>query len=266
MSQTYQLMNRTRERRAGLVPGTRQVGHPVPAPISKIWMQYAVTRDPALRDQLILENVTLVKRVIDRMAISLPPCLEYEDLVSHGIIGLMQAIDRYDPNRGVPFAVYATTRIRGQVLDTLRRMDLVPRSVRQRAREIEDAIRMLRDEEGTAPNEKEIAAYLGITEEAVRTNLQNAAFVLVSIDNYLFQDNREFLPLSEQLEDEQTITPAEYLEGVDIRERLREALRGLSLYHEKELTRKESGRVLGVSESRISQIYSKAILTLRAAL
>jgi RNA polymerase sigma factor for flagellar operon FliA len=244
------------------------------APAADIWVQYVATRDKTLREQLILENASLVKYVVDRMAISLPACLEYEDLISHGIMGLMQAVDRYDPSRGVPFGAYAVTRIRGQVLDALRRLDLVPRSTRQRAREIEGAIRDLRHKLGRNPTDEEIADYLGMTMDAVRTNLQNATCILVPMDGQLLRsdDGEEGLSLSEVLEDEQTPTPAEELDERDTRERLRAALLELtererlvlSLYHEKELTMKEVGQVLGVSESRVSQIYSKVILTLRA--
>ena len=139
-------MEKARERQAMAAFKERSPGLESPVQGGDTWAQFAATRDSALREQLILENASLVKYVVDRMAVSLPACLEYEDLISHGIMGLMQAVDRYDPSRGVPFGAYASIRIRGQVLDTLRRMDLVPRSARQRAREIEDAIRWLREE------------------------------------------------------------------------------------------------------------------------
>lgn len=242
--------------------------------MDEVWAQYAATHDNALRERLILANASLVKYVVDRMAISLPACLEYEDLISHGIVGLVQAVDRYDPSRGVPFAAFAVARIRGQVLDALRHLDLVPRSVRRRAREIEEAIRQLQGKLGRNPTDEEVADHLGISVEAVRDNLQHAACMLVSLDGPLLRDNKESLPFGELLEDEETITPIEHLEELDMRERLRDALKGLtqrerlvlSLYHEQELTMKEVGQVLGVSESRISQIYSKAILTLRASM
>ena len=251
---------------------TRNPRPQTPAEIADVWDQYAATRDRALREQLILENAPLVKYVVDRMAISLPAVLEYDDLISHGIVGLMQAVDRYDPGRGVPFQVYAATRIRGQVLDTLRRLDLVPRSVRQRAREIENAIRRLREKLGRTPTDEEIGRQLGMSANAVRDHLQNATCILISLDGQLLQGDGQGLPLSELLEDESALTPLAHLEEMDVRERLRDALQELaererlvlSLYHEQELTMKEIGHVLGVSESRVSQIYSKTVLTLRA--
>ncbi|MFQ5859080.1 MAG: sigma-70 family RNA polymerase sigma factor [Anaerolineae bacterium] len=253
---------------------TRSPALQTPVEAGDVWAQFAATRDSALREQLILENAPLVKYVVDRMAISLPACLEYEDLISHGIVGLVQAVDRFEPGRGVPFGAYAVIRIKGQILDTLRRLDLVPRSARQRAREIEVAIRELRQKFGRNPTDEEIADRLGISADAVRTNLQNATCFLVSLDYELFQGGGVGVPLREVLEDEGTPTPVEHLEDVDVREHLRSALHELtererlvlSLYHEQELTMKEVGRVLGVSESRISQIYSKVILTLRAIL
>ena len=240
--------------------------------LADLWVRYAETRDWRLRERLVLEHAPLVKYVIDRMAIPLPPCLEYEDLISHGIVGLIQAVDRYDPSRGVPFRTYAIARIRGQVLDTLRRLDLVPRSARQRAREIERAIQALRRELGRTPSDEEVAAYLGIEVETVRTTLQQAACVLVSMDSLLLNSQEEGFLMGETLEDHETPTPMEHLEELDIRERLREALQELSereqlvlsLYYEQELTMKEIGKVLGVTESRVSQIYSRAILNLRA--
>ena len=244
--------------------------------ISDLWSEYAMGGDQNLRERLIMENAPLVKYVVDRMAISLPACLEYDDLISHGIMGLMQAVDRYDPERGVPFGAYAVTRIRGQVLDALRRLDLVPRSARQRAREIEVAIRDLRNSLGRNPTDGEIAERLDLSITAVRTNLQNATCILVPMDGHFLNDDDgdEGLPLSEMLEDEETPTPAQELENRDMRESLRQSLQELSererlvlsLYHEQELTMKEVGQVLGVSESRVSQIYSKVILTLRAIL
>lgn len=240
--------------------------------LADLWVRYAETRDGKLREQLVLEHAPLVKYVIDRMAIPLPPCLEYEDLISHGIVGLIQAVDRYDPSRGVPFRTYAIARIRGQVLDTLRRLDLVPRSARQRAREIERAIQTLRKELGRNPSEEEIADHLGISVDAVRTALQQAACVLVSMDGVFANDDEEGLSIGEMLEDQETLSPMEHLEELDLRQRLRETLQELSererlvlsLYYEQELTMKEIGKVLGVTESRVSQIYSRAILTLRA--
>ncbi|MFQ5340563.1 MAG: FliA/WhiG family RNA polymerase sigma factor [Anaerolineae bacterium] len=251
---------------------TRNPRSRTPAEIADVWNQYAATRDRVLREQLILENASLVKYVVDRMAISLPAVLEYDDLISHGIVGLMQAVDRYDPGRGVPFQAYAATRIRGQVLDTLRSLDMVPRSIRQRAREIEDAIRQLRERLGRTPTDEEIGRQLGMSADAVRTHLQNATCVLVSLDGQLLRGDDQGLPLSELLEDESTLTPVAYLEEVDVRDRLHNALQELtererlvlSLYHEQELTMKEVGYVLDVSESRVSQIYSKTVLTLRA--
>ncbi|MBS1253997.1 MAG: RNA polymerase sigma factor FliA [Anaerolineales bacterium] len=245
-----------------------------PADMDEAWGQYASTGDQTLREQLILANAPMVKYVIDRMALTLPACLEYEDLISHGIVGLMQAVDRYDPSRGVPFQAYAGARIRGQVLDTLRSLDLVPRSIRQRAREIQAAIRRLRGKLGRNPTDEEIAEQLGVSVDTVRTNLEEARCILVSMDGQLFQDGDPDLSLGDVLEDEETETPVAHLEEMDIRERMREALQELtereqlvlSLYHEHELTMKEIGRVLDVSESRVSQIHSKIILTLRAML
>jgi len=246
-----------------------------PPETTDAWVRYDTSRDPKIREQLILQYAPLVKYVVDRLAVPIPACLEYEDLISHGIVGLLEAVERFDPQRGVQFKTYAISRIRGQIIDALRALDLLPRSARRRAREIETAIRALYTELGRPPTDEEVAQYMGIGLESYRRDLAQASCTLVSLDYPL--DNfgaEEGLALGEVLTDENMPSPMDQAEEQDLRSQLRAAIRDLpereklliSLYHTEELTMKEIGQVLNISESRVSQIYAKTILTLRASL
>lgn len=246
-----------------------------PPEVNEVWIRYDVNRDLKLRDQLILQYAPLVKYVVDRLAVPIPACLEYEDLISHGIVGLLEAVERFDPQRGVQFKTYAVSRIRGQIIDALRALDLLPRSARRRAREIEAAIRALHAELGRPPTDEEVARRLGTDLESFRQDLAQASCILVSLDSPLESYGLdEGMPLGELLTDEYTPTPMEQAEEDDLRLRLRAAIQELpererlviALYHTEELTMKEIGQVLNISESRVSQIYAKTILTLRAML
>ena len=241
-----------------------------------LWRRYLHDHDGDARQQLILRYLPLVRHVVGRLAIYLPDSLEYNDLISHGIMGLIQAVDNYDEKRGVQFKTYATIRIRGHVLDTLRTMDLLPRSVRDQSSRIEKALSRLTKELGRSPTEEELAAELGVTVRALRKSLSEANLTIISLDAPLNTacEPGSSLPAEEMLFNADEMLPAEYLDRQELRRSLAEALGKLSereqllisLYYYEELTMKEVGKVLGISESRVCQIHAKAMLTLRGQL
>ena len=228
------------------------------------------------REQLILCYVPLVKRVVGRLGLSAFPTLDHQDLVSHGIAGLIEAFDRFDPSRGVSFETFASQRIRGAVLDTLRLLDTVPRSVRQRAAQIEHAIHQLRTMDNAWPTDDEIAEHLGWSLATYHEVMDQAQIAFLSLDSPFLDLQRgdESLLLGEALEDPTVQDVSEEIEERDLRRELAEAIHDLpereqmvlSLYYYEELTIREVGAVLNLSPSRVSQLLSRAIMTLRASL
>jgi len=242
----------------------------------ELWHLYLHENDGEARQQLIVLYLPLVRYVLGRMAVYLPSSLEREDLISHGIIGLIQAVDHFDETRGVLFKTYATIRIRGHILDLLRSMDLLPRGVRENINRIEKALARLMKELGRSPTDRETAESLGISVKALRKTLSDASVTMIPIDAPLNQNQGQgdSLIAEEVLFKATDELPAEHLDRKELRHRLAEALAILSererllvsLYYFEELTMKEVGAVLGVSESRICQIHAKVLLTLRGYL
>jgi RNA polymerase sigma factor for flagellar operon FliA len=240
-----------------------------------LWLEYRRTPDKALRDRLIVNYSPLVKYVAGRLGSGLPAHVDEADLVSYGLLGLMSAIDRYDPEREIKFETYAIARIRGSIIDELRTLDWVPRSVRSRAREIERAIRELESRLGRTPADAEIAAKVGITAEELDESLVDISRTSIAALHELWSTSSEGDPVSllETLEDDD-IKPADALDETETREALAEATSRLpereklvvTLYYFEELTLREIGEVLGVTESRVSQLHTKAILRLRSRL
>jgi RNA polymerase sigma factor for flagellar operon FliA len=236
-----------------------------------LWQRYTREHDPACREQLIQQYAPLVKYVVDRLRISLPPSLERDDLISYGTIGLIEAIDRFDPSRGVKFETYAALRIRGAILDALRTLDIVPRAARHRARQIEQATRELFAASGRMPTEAELAKHLGLSLNELHQVLQDAACLFLPLHQ---ADESHELALEEQLADPDAPDPDELAVHSDLSSRLAAALAQLSerdrlvlsLYYYEELTMREISQVLGISESRVSQILSRVRLQLRALL
>jgi len=243
---------------------------------SELWHRYLREHDGDARQQLILQYLPLVRHVVGRLAIYLPDSLEYDDLISHGIMGLIQAVDNFDERRGVLFKTYATIRIRGHVLDTLRAMDVLPRSVRDQSARIEKTLARLTKELGRSPTDEETAAELGITVSSLRKSLGAANLTIISLDaplNRSAGSGGALLP-DEVLHNGEEMLPPEYVDRKELRRTLSEALERLSererllisLYYFEELTMKEVRKVLGISESRVCQIHAKAMLTLRGQL
>src|SRR5438874_3935672 len=230
-----------------------------------------------MRARLILTYARLVKYVAGRLGSGLPAHVDEGDLVSYGLLGLMGAIERYDPDRDVKFETYAIARIKGSIIDELRAMDWVPRSVRARARDIERAIAELEKKLERAPTDEEIAGKLGITEGELEDSLTDIARSSIAALDELWTvsgGDGDQVALIDTLEDESAPDPARSLSVTEQKETLAEAIarlpdrekRVVTLYYYEELTLREIGEVLGVTESRVSQLHTKAILRLKARL
>jgi len=241
-----------------------------------LWLEYRRTGSKELRDRLIVMYSPLVKYVAGRLGSGLPAHVDEGDLVSYGLLGLIGAIERYDPERDIKFETYAISRIRGSIIDELRALDWVPRSVRSRAREIERAIGALEAKLGRAPTDDEIAGKVGISVEELEDSLADIArSSIAALDElWLVSGEGDQVSLLDTLEDPESVRPAEALDETELREILGDAIARLpereklviTLYYYEELTLREIGEVLGVTESRVSQLHTKAILRLKARL
>ncbi len=244
-----------------------------------LWRQYKKTKDQALRDRLILTYAPLVKYVAGRLGSGLPAHVDENDLVSYGLLGLIGAIERFDPDRDIKFETYAIARIKGSIIDELRAMDWVPRSVRSRARDIERSIAELERKLMRAPTDEEIAEKLGITTDELDDSLSEIGRSSIAALDELWtissgSGGGDQVALIDTLEDTQGPQPQSELAQTELKEALGEAIARLpereklvvTLYYYEELTLREIGEVLGVTESRVSQLHTKAILRLKARL
>ena len=242
-----------------------------------LWTQFKKTGDRGIRDRLILTYAPLVKYVAGRLGSGLPAHIDDGDLVSYGLLGLISAIERYDPQRDVKFETYAISRIKGAIIDELRAMDWVPRSVRSRARQIERAMAELEGKLGRAPTDEEIAQKLGLTEEELEESLSEIARSSIAALDELWTvsgSGGEQVALIDTIEDTEAPDPQSSLSQTELREAIADAIARLpereklvvTLYYYEELTLREIGEVLGVTESRVSQLHTKAILRLKARL
>ena len=242
-----------------------------------LWLQYRKTADLALRDRLILTYAPLVKYVAGRLGSGLPAHVDEGDLVSYGLLGLIGAIERYDPGRDVKFETYAIARIKGAIIDELRALDWVPRSVRSRAREIERAMTELEAKLGTAPTDEQIADKVGITVAELEESLTEIARSSIAALDELWTvsgSDGDQVALIDTIEDNEAPDPQATLSHTEMKEAIADAIARLpereklvvTLYYYEELTLREIGEVLGVTESRVSQLHTKAILRLKARL
>jgi RNA polymerase sigma factor FliA len=248
-----------------------------PEDMQSLWQEYRRTGDETIRERLILTYAPLVKYVAGRVGSGLPSHVDESDLVQYGLLGLIGAIERYDPDRDVKFETYAIARIKGSIIDELRAMDWVPRSVRSRARDIERAIAALEAKLGRAPTDEEVAKQLGLTEEELDENLSEIGRSSIAALDELWtvsSSGGDRIALIDTIEDTQGPEPQSALAETEMREALGEAIARLpereklvvTLYYYEELTLREIGEVLGVTESRVSQLHTKAILRLKARL
>ena len=237
-----------------------------------LFTSYITNRDPTIRDEIILNYLPLVHFVLGRLNFSQSMGADYEDAASQGLIGLIEAFDRYDPSYGTQFSTYATLRIRGRVLDHLRSLDWLSRTARKRARAVQQATTHLWGELHRAPTDDELASYLGMDQTALQKALVDANLVIISMDSDLTKDGESETSLHDVLADESQNNPAEVLEENELKEHLIKAIKDLnerqqillSLYYYEELTLKEIGAVLGVSESRVCQLHARAVIDLKS--
>jgi RNA polymerase sigma factor for flagellar operon FliA len=247
------------------------------AELRKVWQAYRGENDQRARDRLILTYSPLVKYVAGRLSVGLPGHVEEGDLVSYGLLGLINAIERFEPDRDIKFETYAISRIKGAIIDELRSMDWVPRSVRSRAREIERVIGELENKHKRAPTDEEICKELDITEEEFQSSLAAIHRSSVAALDELWtiaSSGGDTVALIDTIEDPNAEDPSRRFASVETRAALAEAIRRLpererlviALYYYEELTLREIGEILGVTESRVSQLHTKAVLRLKVRL
>ena len=249
----------------------------IEAAVAALWREYKDTKDEKLRERLILHYSPLVKYVAGRVGVGLPPNIEQADLVSYGIFGLIDAIEKFDLERAIKFETYAISRIKGAIIDELRSIDWIPRSVRYKAREVEKAYAALEAKLHRSPTEAEVAEELGIKLEELHTIFSQVSFVnVVALDELLSAGNEkgDKLSLVDTLEDTKAEDPVQAFETEETKYLLAKAINTLperekivvTLYYYEGLTLAEIGQVLGVTESRICQMHTKAVLQLRGKL
>ena len=269
----------------GTVPAPRAGRRPPPSPeaeeaVRRLWVTFKETGDAGVRERLILHYSPLVKFVAGRVGVGLPSNVEQADLVSYGVFGLIDAIEKYDLERAIKFETYAIQRIRGAIIDELRALDWIPRSVRSKAREVEKTYAELEATLHRTPTEPEVAAQMGIPLKDLHHIFSQVSYVnLVALDELMSGgdkggDGGGGLSLGDTLEDTSAEDPVMAFEGEETKFLLARAIDQLSerekivvtLYYYEGMTLAEIGRVLGVTESRICQMHSKAVLQLRTKL
>src|SRR6476659_1446983 len=242
-----------------------------------LWRRYKATGDTHARERLVVAYSPLVKYVAGRMASGLPAHVDEADLISYGLIGLINAIERFELEREIKFETYAITRIKGAIIDELRALDWVPRSVRARAREIEKVHAKLEHRLHRTPTDEEMARELNVTtEEFQETLVKISNSTVVALDELwaVSDSSGDAVSLLDTLQDPDAPDPQQVLDASELKDRLAEAISALpereklviALYYYENLTLREIGEVLGVTESRISQLHTKAVLRLKSRL
>lgn len=242
--------------------------------IQGLWSRYRARGCRSAREELIMAYAPLAKQVVDSLRPRGSASVDYEDMIGAALIGLIDAIDRYDPERGVQFQTYATWRVRGAVLDMLRSMDWVPRSIRHKEADLQQAYERLESELGRSATDEEVADALSITPEELARSLEEIApLAVLSLEETLARGHGDqTLTLTDTLADPSATAPEDYAERRELLRLLSGAIEALpeqerivvTLYYYEGLTLKEVGRVLNVTESRACQVHSKAILRLQA--
>lgn len=236
---------------------------------NRLWETYSAKKTPELREQIIIEYAPLVKLVAGRLSMYLGYNVEYEDLVSYGVFGLIDAIDKFDYGKNVKFETYASLRIRGAILDQIRKMDWIPRSVRQKQKKIDAACLKIETELGRSATDEELAKELEVSVDELynwqgQTNVNN----LVSLDEFVEQGSEVRMEAISNSHFEQ---PEKVVEKAELTKMISEAMseltekenRVVTLYYYEEMTLKEISEVLAVSESRVSQLHTKALVKLK---
>ena len=242
-----------------------------------MWRRYKDSGDTHARERLVLAYSPLVKYVAGRMASGLPAHVEEADLISYGLLGLISAIERFDPGREIKFETFAVTRIKGSIIDELRSLDWVPRSVRAKAREIEKANAQLEHELQRAPTDGEMSEKLGVTIDEFQETLNRISnSSVVALDELwtVSDASGDQVSLLDTIQDPQALDPAQEMDATEMKDHLADAIARLpereklvvALYYYENLTLREIGEVLGVTESRVSQLHTKAVLRLKSRL
>lgn len=243
---------------------------------NELWIEFKKTKSPQLRDKFIRQYMPLVKYVAGKVSVGMPGSVDFDDLVGYGQFGLLDAINKFDPEKNVKFKTYAVTRIRGAIFDELRSLDWVPRSVRQKSREIEDTIVQLESKLGRPASDSEVAGAMGISEDEYhQTILKVSGTSVLSLNDVWYAgEESEHVSIGDCIESPSSLNPDVIVEREEIRRVIIEAINELPekekmvlvLYYHEDMTFKEIGQVLEVSESRVSQLHTKANLRLRAKL
>ncbi len=235
----------------------------------KLWDDYAKAKSPEIREKIILEYAPLVKLVAGRLSMYLGYNVEYDDLVGYGVFGLIDAIDKFDSMKAVKFETYASLRIRGAILDQIRKMDWIPRTIRQKQKKIDAVMKEIELEKGRAATDEEIAIGLGIsTDEYANWQSQMKITGVVSLNE--FMESGSDIP-ADKTNQQRFDSPEEVVEKEELKKVLAESLELLTekekkvilLYYYEELTLKEISNILEVSESRISQLHTRALQKLK---
>jgi RNA polymerase sigma factor for flagellar operon FliA len=245
--------------------------------LRELWSRYKKQGDEKARERLVLAYSPLVKFVAGRMSSGLPAHIEEADLISYGLLGLIGAIERFEPEREIKFETFAVARIKGSIIDELRSLDWVPRSVRAKAREIEAAHAKLERELGRTPSDEEVAGALDMSMDDFQESLiQISNSSLVALDELwaVSDASGDQVSLLDTMKDPSAVDPARELGVSELKDRLAHAISRLpereklvvALYYYENLTLREIGEVLGVTESRVSQLHTKAVLRLKARL
>ena len=241
-------------------------------PEAELIAQYMNTHSPAIREEMILRFIPLVHFVLGRLGISQWSGSEYDDLVSQGMLGLIEAVDHFNPNYGTRLSTYATFKIRGKVLDYLRELDWLPRAARQRVRLVQGAIQELESTLHRLPTDEELAGHLDMEPDVLQQAMMDSSRVIISLDDDMDDSVDGSSSLHDRISDDKQSDPLQILEDKGLNHGLIQTIKAmperdqqvLSLYYFEEMTFKEIGRILGVSESRICQLHGRAMITLKA--
>jgi len=242
----------------------------------ELWKRYKKNNDPKARESLIIKYTPLVKYVAGKVAIGMPKSIEFEDLVGYGFFGLLDAIDKFDLNKNTKFKTYAITRIRGAIVDELRAKDWVPRTVRQKGKELERVIMELEEKLNRYPTDEEIAEVLGISDKELQKLYMNLSITTVKsfYDSAIVSADNEKMAIVNTLEGSDNLNPEKVSERKELESIIGQIIEELPekeklvliLYYYEDLTLREIGEALEVTESRVSQLHTKAIYKLKAKL
>ncbi|MCH8303505.1 MAG: FliA/WhiG family RNA polymerase sigma factor [Candidatus Marinimicrobia bacterium] len=242
---------------------------------NSLWESFSETRNDKIREKLLFQYLPLVKQIAGGIIGKLPASVSIDELIDAGVIGLLESIDRYDIQASVKFETYAFTRVRGAMMDELRKMDWAPRSLREKTKRLDEAHRVLASKFGRQPSNEEIADHLKISlDKFHQISKEVGAVNPISLDKEIFSGTGESTNLYDIVEEKDVITPLKSLEDKELKSLMVKEIEKLprneklviALYYYEELTLREIGDILNLSESRISQIHSKVVKKLKTAL